>query len=99
MFGEHDVDDRSMDTWLDLLRQAEPETRRGELVVRNLLDDANVCAGLRKLLFDFVGGETVATTPEDTVRQYEQFSGNFTRKRHALSTPRECQQLPAKCSI
>ncbi len=72
MFGR-DVDDKGMEGWLDLLRQAEPETRRGELVARNLLEDANVCSALHGLLNGFLDGETIATTPDDAARQYDRF--------------------------
>ena len=44
MFGSAELDTSQVDTWKDLLRQAEPYTQRGALVAKNLEEDGNVPA-------------------------------------------------------
>lgn len=73
MFGQQIGDDERTQAWLALLRQAEPETRRGELAARNLLDDGNVCAALQKGLLDFIASEPPTATPDAAAEQYDRF--------------------------
>ncbi|NLF69797.1 MAG: hypothetical protein GX575_12175 [Candidatus Anammoximicrobium sp.] len=73
MFGQATVADAKLEAWLDLLRQAEPTTRRGALIERNLRDDANVCPALQQDLRDFVAAQSPAATPDDAAEQYERF--------------------------
>jgi hypothetical protein len=73
VFGQPNVADSKIRSWLELLRQAEPDTRRGELMVRNLLEDANVCPALQQQLRDFMAAEPAATTPDQAAEQLERF--------------------------
>lgn len=52
MFGQPIAVPSKTGIWLEMLRQAEPKTRRGELMVRNLREDANVCPALQQQLRD-----------------------------------------------
>jgi len=87
MFGQATVADAMLQTWLDLLRQAEPTTCRGALIERNLQDDANVCPSLQQELRDFVAAQPPAVTPDDADDQYER----FLRRLHQNRPP--CQHL------
>ncbi len=64
MFGQSRSMDAKFKAWLDLLERAEPETRRGELVVRSLVEDANVCPALQAELEAFVSREPTVATPD-----------------------------------
>ncbi len=57
MFGQSRSVDAKFKAWFDLLERAEPATRRGELVVRSLIEDANVCPALQTELEAFVSRE------------------------------------------
>ncbi len=72
MFGQPNVDSK-IRNWLELLGQAVPETRRGELMVRNLLEDANVCPALQQQLRDFVAAEPAAGIPDQAAEQFQRF--------------------------
>ena len=72
MFGQPNVDSK-IRNWLELLGQADPETRRGELMVRNLLEDANVCPALQQQLRDFVAAEPAAGIPDQAAEQFQRF--------------------------
>jgi hypothetical protein len=73
VFGQPNVVDAKTQAWPELLRQAEPATRRGELMVRNLLEDSNVCPALQRQLRDFVAAESAAATPDEAAEQFEGF--------------------------
>lgn len=74
MFGEPNVTDSKTLSWLDLLGRAEPETRRGELMVQNLLEDANVCPALQRQFRGFLAAEPKAASPDDAAEQCERSS-------------------------
>jgi hypothetical protein len=73
VFGQPTVADSKIHSWLELLRQAEPETRRGELMVRNLLEDVNVCPTLQEQLRDFIAVEPSAATADQAAEQLDRF--------------------------
>lgn len=73
MFGQPIAVPSKIESWLEMLRQAEPNTRRGELMVRNLREDANVCPALQQQLRDFVAAEPVAATADEAAEQVERF--------------------------
>jgi hypothetical protein len=73
VFGRPTARDAKLQFWLDQLRQADPATRRGALIHRNLLEDANVCAAYQREFRDFVAAQPTPSTPDETARQYETF--------------------------
>jgi len=87
MFGQPTVADAKLQAWLDLLRQAEPTTRRGALIERNLRDDANVCPALQQDLRDFVAAQSPAATPDDAAEQYERFLQRLHQNRPPCQHP------------
>jgi hypothetical protein len=87
MFGPSTVADAKLQAWLDLLRQAEPATRRGALTERNLRDDVNVCPALQQELRDFVAAQPPAAMPDDASQQYDRFLQDLHQNRPPCQHP------------
>lgn len=76
MFGGPTPADDKLQKWSVQFRQAEPATRRGELVHRNLLQDANVGREDRQRFYDAVAAGDEPSTPDEAVTLYETFLGD-----------------------
>jgi hypothetical protein len=87
MFGQPTVADAKLQAWLDLLGQAEPATRRGDLIERNLRDDANVCPALQHELRDFVAAQSPAAMPDDAAQQFDRFLQDLHQNRPPCQHP------------
>ncbi len=79
MFGQSRLMSAELKAWLDLLKRAEPATRRGELVVRSLVEDANVCPKLQAELEAFVSREPTVATPDEAADRYDRFLSEIGR--------------------